>query len=106
MYKHGLEVPRDYAHALQCDLQNGNTKWKDAIDLEIEQIKEYHVFKDHGKVTYEKGKIIKRPQTTKGSAFILCLMLSICGKFKARLVVDGHLTKETNETFYSGVVSL
>ena len=29
-----------------------------------------------------------------------------CGKFKARLVADGHLTKEPNETVYSGDVSL
>ena len=29
-----------------------------------------------------------------------------CGKFKARLVADGHLTKEPNETVYSGVASL
>ena len=29
-----------------------------------------------------------------------------CGKFKARLVAGGHLTKEPNETVYSGVVSL
>ena len=28
-----------------------------------------------------------------------------CGKFKARLVADGHLTKEPNEAVYSGVVS-
>ena len=40
-YKHGWEVPRDYAHGLQLDIQNGNNKWKDAIDLEIEHIKEY-----------------------------------------------------------------
>ena len=42
-YKHGLEVPRDYAHALQLDIHNGNNKWKEAIDFEIEQIKEYQV---------------------------------------------------------------
>ena len=29
-----------------------------------------------------------------------------CGKFNARLVADGHLTKEPNENVYSGVVSL
>ena len=29
-----------------------------------------------------------------------------CGKFKGRLLADGHLTKEPNETVYSGVVSL
>ena len=37
-YKHGWEFPRDYAHALQLDIQNGNNKWKDAIDFNIEQI--------------------------------------------------------------------
>ena len=45
-YKCGREVPRDYTHALQLDIQVGNNKSKDAIDLEIEQIKEYQVFKD------------------------------------------------------------
>ena len=44
-YKHGWEVPRDYAHAIQLDIQNVNNKWKDAIQLEIEQIKENQVFK-------------------------------------------------------------
>ena len=29
-----------------------------------------------------------------------------CGKFKARLVADGHVTKEPMETAYSGVVSI
>ena len=51
-YKHGWEVPRDYAHALKVEIQNGNKKKKDAIDLEIEQIKEYQVFKDYGKAVY------------------------------------------------------
>ena len=47
-YKHGWEVPRDYTHAIQRDVQNGNIKWRDAFDLEIEQIKEYQVFKEQG----------------------------------------------------------
>ena len=42
-YKHGWEVPRDYAHALQLDIHNANNKWKEAIDFQIEQIKEYQV---------------------------------------------------------------
>ena len=61
-YKHGWEVPRDYAHALQLDIHNGNNKWKDAIDLEIEQIKEYQVFKDFGKAVYDKNKITNAPE--------------------------------------------
>ena len=61
-YKHGCKVPREYAHALQLDIQNGNNKWKDAVDLEIEQIKEYQVFKDYGKPVYDKDKIGNAPK--------------------------------------------
>ena len=101
-YKHGWEVPRDYAHALQLDIHNGNNKWKEAIDLEIEQIKEYQVFKDFGKAVYEKNKITMHQKGTKRSEYTLYLMSNIVGKFKARLVADGHLTKEPMETVYSG----
>ena len=73
-YKHGCKVPRDYAHALQLDSQNGNNKWKDAIDLENEQIKEYQVFKDYGKVVYEKDKIGNAPKQYQRSEYILSLM--------------------------------
>ena len=47
-YKHGWEVPRDYTNAPQLDIHSGDNKWKEAIDLEIEQIKEYQVFTDVG----------------------------------------------------------
>ena len=47
---------------LQLDVQNGKTKWMDAIDLEIEWLKENPVCKDHGEVTYEKGKIMSVPK--------------------------------------------
>ena len=40
------------------------------------------------------------------SDFASFSIIKHCGKFKARLVADGHLTKELNETDYSGVVSL
>ena len=104
-YKHGWEVPQDYAHALQLDLRNGNAKWKDAIDLEIEQIKEYQVFKDHGKVVYEKGKIINAPKECQKIRVHFVFDVKHCGKFKARLVTDGHHTKNqrklsTQELFH------
>ena len=105
-YKHRWEVPRDYAHALQLDIQNGNNKWKDAIDLEIEQIKEYQVFKDYGKAVYEKNKITNAPEGHQKIRVHFVFDVKHCGKFKARLVADGHLTKEPMETVYSGVVSI
>ena len=96
---------RDYAHALQLDIQNGNKKWKNVIDLEIEQIKEYQIVKDHGKGVYEKEKIANAPKGYQKFRVHFVFYVKHCGKFKARLVADGHLTKEPNETVYSGVVS-
>ena len=55
-----------YQHGFQVS-ENSITHWQDAMDLELTQIHEYKVFKD----------------TVKHD-----------GKFKARLVADGHLTKE------------
>ena len=55
-----------YQHGFQVQ-ENSNTHWQDAMDLELTQIHEYKVFKD----------------TSKHDE-----------KFKARLVADGHLTKE------------
>ena len=105
-YKHGWEDPRDYVHSLQLDVQNGNTKLKDASDLEIEEIKEYQVCKDHGKVAYDKGKIINAPKDHQKIRVHFVYDVKHCGKFKAWLVADGHLTKEPNETVYSGDISL
>ena len=105
-YKHGWEVPRDNTHALQLNIQNGNNKWKDAVDLEIEQIKEYQVFKDSERTVYEKGQITNAPKGYQKIRVHFVFDVKHCGKFKARLVADGHLTKEPNETVYSGVVSL
>ena len=105
-YKHGWEVPRDYAHALQLDIHNGNNKWKEAIDLEIEQIKEYQVFKDFGKAVYDKNNISNAPKGHQKIRVHFVFDVKHCGKFKARLVADGHLTKEPMETVYSGVVSI
>ena len=105
-YKHGWEVPRDYAHALQLDIHNGNNKWKEAIDLEIEQIKEYQVFKDFGKAVHEKNKITNAPEGHQKIRVHFVFDVKHCGNFKARLAADGHLTKEPMETVYSGVVSI
>ena len=68
-YRHGWEVPRDYRHALQLDIQNGNNKWKDAIDLEIEQIKEYHIL-IMGMLFLTKIKFEMLPMDIKRSEYI------------------------------------
>ena len=56
-YQFGYQVLRNYEDALRLDMENGNHKWQDAMDVEMAQIKEYGVFKDCGKAKW-KGKTI------------------------------------------------
>ena len=47
-FKYGVEIPRDYDHAMQLDRQLNQTKWADATALEMSQIDDYECFKDLG----------------------------------------------------------
>ena len=47
-YMYGYQVPKDYEEAMLLDKQNGNTRWGDCTDLEIQQLLEYQVFIDKG----------------------------------------------------------
>ena len=74
--------------------------------MKIEQIKEYQVFRDFGKAVYDKNTITNAPKGHQKIRVHFVFDVKHCGKFKARLVADGHLTKEPMETVYSGVVSI
>ena len=89
----GGKFQETYGHDIQLHTQNGNNKWKDAIDLEIEQIKEYQVFQDYGKAVYEKGKITNAPKGYQEIRVHFVFDVKHCGKFKARLVAHAHLLK-------------
>ncbi len=99
-YMYGYEAPRDYDHAMEIDRQNGNTKWADAIDLEMGQIMDYETFQDHG----PRSKGI--PAGYKKIRVHLVFAVKHDGRHKARLVADGHLTDVPVESVYSGVISL
>ena len=104
-YQHGFQVPRDYNDAMRLDKENGNTHWQDAMDLELTQIHEYKVFKDTGKAKFHNGKVVT-PDGFQKIRVHFVYAVKHDGRFKARLVADGHITKEPVETIYSGVVSL
>ena len=55
---------------------------------------------------YEKGKVMNAPKGHQKIRVHFVFDVRHCGKFKARLVADGHLTQEPTQTVYSGVVSL
>ena len=104
-YQHGFQVPKDYNDAMRLDKENGNTHWQDAMDLESTQIHEYKVFKDTGKAKFLNGKVVT-PDGFQKIRVHFVYAVKHDGRFKARLVADGHLTKEPVESIYSGVVSL
>ena len=104
-YQHGFQVPKDYNDAIRLDKENGNTHWQDAMDLEVTQIHEYKVFKDTGKAQFPNGKVVI-PDGFQKIRLHFVYAVKHDGRFKARLVADGHLTKEPVESIYSGVVSL
>ena len=104
-YQHGFQVPKDYNDAIKLDKENSNTHWQDAMDLELTQIHEYKVFKDTGKAQFHNGKVVT-PDGFQKIRVHFVYAVKHDGRFKARLVADGHLTKEPVESIYSGVVSL
>ena len=101
-YQHGFQVPKDYNDAIRLDKENSNTHWQDPMDLELTQIHEYKVFKD---TQFHNGKVVT-PDGFQKIRVHFVYAVKHDGRFKARLVADGHLTKEPVESIYSGVVSL
>ena len=75
------------------------------MDLELTQIHEYKVFKDTGKAQFHNGKVVI-PDGFQKIRVHFVYAVKHDGRFKARLVADGHLTKEPVESIYSAVVSL
>ena len=92
-YQHGFQVPKDFNGAISLDKENSNTHWQDAMDLELTQIHEYKVFKDTGKAQFHDGKAVTADGFQKIRVHFV-YAVKHAGRFKARPVADGHLTKE------------
>ena len=92
-YQHGFQVPKDINDAISLDKENCNTHWQDEMDLELTQIHEYKVFKDTGKAQFHDGKAVT-PDGFQKIRVHFVYAVKHAGKFKARPVADGHLTKE------------
>ena len=86
-------IPRNYMEAMQFESENKNSKWYDAIKLEMECMSEYKVFKKGDKAIIDKHKKVRNPP--KGYHRIkvhLVFAVKFDGRHKARLVGDGHQT--------------
>ena len=92
-YMFGYLIPRNYMEAMQFDSENKNSKWYDAIKLEMESMLEYTVSRKWNKAILDKQKKVTNPP--KGyhrNNIHLVYAVKFDGRHKARLVVDGHLT--------------
>ena len=99
IYMFGFLVPRHYQQAIELDKSNNNSKWQDAIDLELKQIDDYETFDDKGE-GFNPGKDYKKINVH------LIFSCKHDGRHKARLVAGGHLTDTPIDSVYSSVVSL
>ena len=52
----GYLIPRNYMEAMQFDKEHNNSKWHDAIKLEMESMKAYEVFKKWDKAILDNKK--------------------------------------------------
>ena len=98
VYKFGVLVPRNHQQAMEIDLKNGNSLWREAELRELQQIDEYKTFIDKGN--------IKPSSPYKKIRVHMVYDLKPTLMRKARLVADGHLTEIPLESVYSSVVSL
>lgn len=86
--------------AQELDTANGNTKWADAIEKEVNILtKEFDCF-----------KILNRGETAPPRYNYIPLLWTFAVKFdgrhRARCVAGGHRTPDLEEDLYSGVVDL
>lgn len=98
-FKFGVQVPQTSKQADFLDAANGNHKWRDARNTELNQMDEYEVFIDLG-----KGIIPPEGYLKIKCHFVYDVKHDL--RHKGRLVGGGHLTPPCKEEAYSGVISL
>ena len=90
-YMFGYLIPRNYMVAMQFDSENKNSKWCDAIKLELESMLEYKVFKKWDKAILDKHKkVMNSPKGYHRIKVHLVFAIKFDGRYNARLVADGH----------------
>ena len=99
IYKYGIQVPRTHEEAVWLDEKSNTNHWKEAEQLEIEQLFDYASFDDRGKGTPIPEGYNKIP-----CHFVYDLKYD--GRHKARFVTGGHQTDTPIDSVYSGMVSI
>ena len=98
-YKYGLEEPRTAKRALEIDKENGDTKWRDSMALEVNSLHELDCFDFHPKGT-------PPPDDEYQPTRLHCVFaIKHDLRRKSRLVAGGHLIDvPTDVQVYSSMV--
>ena len=96
-HKYGQELPGTVEQAYNIDKRNGNTKWRDAIAREMKNVR--IAFKLLGPQDSTPPPVHEFVGTH------LVFDVKMDGTAKARLVADGHKTRDPEGSTYAGVVS-
>ena len=94
-HKYGIEIPTSIAHAKQIYTRNGNTFWRDAIDLQMhDEMIAFQVLDNGERAPQGWAKVTKH------------LVLDVKMDFirKARWVLDGYKILDPTGSTYAGVV--
>jgi hypothetical protein len=103
-YKYGTRLPDRQKSCEELDRENGNNKWQEANQAELDLLDEFNAFDDMGEFTTEKANEL----IEKGYQYIKLMMVYDVkhdGRYRARLVAAGNMTKPGCDA-YSSVVSL
>ena len=98
-FKFGVQVPVGVKQAWQLDKVNGNSNWREAIQLEINQLNEFQVF-----TMLEPGEELD--PAYKQVPYHIVFDVKFDLRCKAWLVADGNWTDLVCEDIYSGVVAM
>jgi hypothetical protein len=98
--KMGIEVPRNTREALFFDKQNKNTLWADAIFKEMSGLRRLNVFKFHA----PNYKCDRKEGWQFAPMHMIFDIKQQDMRFKARLIVGGHVIDSSDYTTYSSVI--
>ena len=84
-YKHGWEVPRDYAHALQLDIHNGNNNGKKLLIWKLSKSKNIKYSKILERLSMKRTRLPMHQRGSKRSEYNLYLMSNTVEKSRLDL---------------------
>ena len=99
-FQHGHQAPRNCREAVASDEQDGNNKWRKAIEKELDQLRDHETFTDKG--------LFSQVGVPAGHQLIKCQWVFAVkhnGRHKARPAANGDLTAVPLNSVCAGVVS-